>query len=124
MLTAHREKPDEVIDAVASHIYSFAKSAGVESFVEADADNGQFYPTRQLEDLMTESIRDYDDQTFWEELIDRLTSRDFLAKYGEQAINKMTLKERFANTWEFEERYNEEFADHGLQRITIDDSKP
>ena len=124
MLTAHKDTPDDVIDAAASHIYSFAKSAGVESLFEADADNGKFYSTRAFEDLMSESIRDYDDQAFWDELIDRLTSRDFLAKYGEKAINKMTVEERFAKMGEFEERYDEEFADHGLERIAIDDSKP
>jgi len=124
MLTAHKETPDEVIDTVASHIYSFAKSAGVESLVEADADNGRFYPTRQFEDLMDEFLRDYDDQTFWDELIDRLASRDFLVQYGEKAINKMTPIERLTKMEEFEERYNEEFADHGLERVAIDDGKP
>ena len=122
MLTAHKEKPDKVIDAVASHIYSLAKSAGVESLVDADADNGRFYPTRQFEDLMDESLCDYDDQTFWDELIDRLASRDFLVKYGETAIKNMTLEERLTKIGEFEEQYNEEFADHGLERIAIDDS--
>ena len=73
---------------------------------------------------MDESLCDYDDQTFRDELIDRLASRDFLVKDGETAIKNMTLEERLTKIGEFEEQYNEEFADHGLERIAIDDSKP
>ena len=123
MLTAHSNKPDKVIDSLASHIYSFAKSAGVDNLVELEREDGLIYPTREFEDRMTEPIRDYDNETFWEELIDRLASRDFLAKYGEQAIQKMSMEERFTNFQEFEDRYGEEFEDHGIERIAISDSK-
>ena len=123
MLTAHDDKPDKVIDALTSHIYSFAKSSGVNTLVELDPDNGRFYGTRQFEELMSEYIDDYDNQTFWDELIERLANRDFLAKYGEEAIQKMSMEERFTNFQEFEDRYGEEFEDHGIERIAISDSK-
>ena len=71
---------------------------------------------------MSQYIDDYDNQTFWEELIERLANRDFLAKYGEEAIQKMSFEERFTKFQEFEERYDEEFEDHGIERIVISDS--
>jgi hypothetical protein len=46
-----------------------------------------------------------------------------LAKYGEEAIQKMSFEERFTKFQEFEERYDEEFEDHGIERIVIGDSK-
>src|SRR5258706_5037296 len=123
MLTAHSNKPDKVMDSLASHIYSFAKSAGVGNLVEHDPTDGLIYPSRQLEDLMTEAIHDYDNETFWDELIDRLADRDFLAKYGEQAIQKMSIEEKFTKFQDFKERYGEEFEAHGIERIVIGDSK-
>ena len=33
----------------------------------------------------------------------------------------MTVEERFTNLEEFEERYDEEFEKHGVERLTIKD---
>ena len=44
----------------------------------------------------------YDNETFWAELIERLSERDLVAKHGQQAIENMTVEERFTNLEEFE----------------------
>ena len=119
MVNAHQVETDKTFDTLASHVYSHAKSFGFADLVELDADNGKYFPTRELEDLAAEYIDAYDNETFWDELIDRLSERDFVAKHSQQVREKMTVEERFTNLEEFEERYDEEFEKHGVERLTI-----
>lgn len=122
MVNAHRVETDKTFDGVAAHVYSFAESFGLAGLVERDPDDGQYYPTRELEELASAHLDEYDNETFWAELIERLSERDFVAKHGQDASERMTLEERFDKLGEFEERYDEEFEKHGVERLTIDDS--
>jgi hypothetical protein len=63
----------------------------------------------------------YDNETFWAELIERLSDRDLVAKHGKSAREQMTIEERFTKLEEFETRYDEEFETHGIERLTIKD---
>ncbi len=101
-------------------ILSFAKDFGMDDCVERDAKLGGFFHTRNFEDEVMKFIERYDDNSFWDELADRLADRDFLRKYGEEAILKMTPEERFQKYCDFEDKYNEEFEENGLENIRID----
>ena len=46
------------------------------------------------EDLAAERMGAYDNETFWAELIERLSERDLVAKHGQSASEKMTIEER------------------------------
>ena len=121
MVNSHQFETDKTFDTLASHVYSYAESFGLASLVELDADNGQYYPTRELEALAAEHMDAYDNETFWAELIERLSERDLVAKYGQDASEKMTVEEHFTNSEEFEARYDEEFENYGVERLTIKD---
>lgn len=119
MVNAHRVETDEGFEAAASRIYSHAKSAGARDLVELDADKGRYYPTRELEKLAHQWVDAYNNEIFWDELIDRLSERDLVAKHGKDACEQMTIEERFGNLEEFESRYGEEFEEHGIERLAI-----
>jgi len=119
MVNAHRVETDEAFEAAASRIYSHAKSAGAGDFVERDADKGRYYPTRELEELAHQWADAYDNETFWDELVERLSERDLVAKHGRSNCEQMTIEERFSNLEEFETRYDDEFENHGIERLTI-----
>ena len=121
VINAHRIKPDKAFDELASHVYSYAKSFDLPDLVERDADSGKYFPTRQFEDLASEYIDAYDNETFWDELIDRLSERDLAAKHSQEAREKMTMEERFTHLEKFETRYDEEFEKYGIERLTIKD---
>jgi hypothetical protein len=113
IVNAHRVEADEAFEAAASRIYFHAKSAGAGRLVERDAESGRYYPTCDLEELAHPWVDAYDNETFWDELIDRLSERDLVAKHGRNACEQMTIEERFGNLEEFETRYGEEFENHG-----------
>lgn len=108
-------------DEIEQYIFSFAKDAGLEKYIEFDKEFNQFFPTREFEeDPELEQYRqDYDNEIFWQELADRLGSRDFLRQYGEETIKKMSQKERFLKEQEFIIKYEEEFEKNGLNNLEI-----
>ncbi len=119
MVNAHKTDQEKVFSGLEHYIFSFAESFAVKGLVEWFEDDKAYYGTRELDDLAEPYIADYDNETFWDELINRLADRDFLAQYGEDTIERMTQEERFIKREEFEERYEEEFEEHGLDRITF-----
>jgi hypothetical protein len=108
-------------DNVEQHIYSFAKDVGLDRYIEFDSELNKFLPTTELEeDEEIEKYREeYDDEIFWDEVTDRLAKRDFIKKYGENAIKKMTWKERLEKEYPFIEKYEEEFEKYGIENLEI-----
>jgi hypothetical protein len=107
------------------YIYSFYKDFGLEKYVEYDEKSKKFFPTNELEmESDVEGYRlDYEDEVFWDELIDRLARRDFIRQYGEKVIKKMEWKERMEKEDPFIERYDDEFQKHGIERLEIKDDQ-
>ncbi len=103
------------------YIFSFAKKAGLDRYVHFDSESKKSYPSKELEQAkdIEGYINDYDNENFWDELIDRLARRDFIQKYGEDAIRKMTRKERFEKEHPFIEKYDEEFEKNGIENLQI-----
>jgi len=123
MANAHRT--DDVIkkyQEIMFYIFSFAKDFGFEKYVDDEnVGDGKFYPTRLFEeDTDINKIHDeYDDNTFWDEIIDRLAKRDFVKKYGVDKIKKMSREERFNKICECEEKDADEVEKNGIDRLEI-----
>ncbi|PIZ74793.1 hypothetical protein COY07_00120 [Candidatus Peregrinibacteria bacterium CG_4_10_14_0_2_um_filter_43_11] len=112
------------VDEFFSYILSFAKEFGMEDMT--DEDEGEFSASRELDedDLVQESMEAYNEETFWDELIDRLAERDFHRKYSTAEIRAMKdWIERAGHTDEFRDKYAEEFEKNGLDRLEIADGK-
>ncbi len=123
MLTANDQGDDPAKRkhrAVVQKIYSRAKEMGCESLIEGDSEGGMHFPTRQYEDSgIREIVEAYDNETFWEELINRLVDRDI-------AVQAPHLAEQFPRSEEYwtlignlGQRYGEEFTTHGLERVKV-----
>jgi hypothetical protein len=122
VVTAHRVETDaesRKYEELEQYLFSYAKDFNAEELVERDPKFNEIFPTQQLEEECTRFIEEYDNDTFWEDLIYRLARRDFTRKYGEEAISKMTTEERFKNEEEFIEKYSNEFETNGLDNIKI-----
>ena len=111
----------EKYQEIEQYIFSFAKEAGLEKYIEFDEKYNSYFPTRALEeDTDLEQYReDYDNEVFWQELADNLGSRDFYKEYGEEEIRKMNQRERFLKNQEFIIKYEEEFKRNGIDNLEI-----
>lgn len=104
------------------YIFSFAKQFGYTKYVhEDDAYKGKYFPTRDFEEDLNlhELIQEYDEESFWEELPDRLGQRDFHRKYTSREISNMNQEERFTKLCECIEEWQEEIYKNGLENISI-----
>ena len=90
--------------------------------VDVDEEEKLYYPSKDLEEgVCCDIIEEYDDETFWEELPDRLAVRDVEQEKGEGALEKMTPEERVKILGEKEDEYIDEIETHGLSRFVITD---
>ncbi len=107
---------------LAQKILSLAGEFGCEDLVEHCEDPNEYMPSQELEDADTvrDCIEEYDDATFWEELITRLARRDVLRKHTKEELLRMTEKERAMLILQVEESYADEFELNGLGRIKIE----
>jgi hypothetical protein len=125
MMHAHATEKDpatEPYDRVIQKLYAVAKTMGQDDLIEYDADAREYFATRKFDDttLSWEFIDDFTEETFWDELIHRLTDRDLSRKVGgNELMDKLSMKERFTLESPIIEKYSKEFEERGLDRLEI-----
>jgi|SRR3989344_6054004 len=118
-------KEDKGMKKVRNYIFSFAEGMGFGDYVKYDDEFKDFYATWDMDDEPSTRalIERYDDSSFWPELVERLTERDFFRKYTKAEVQKMDRDTYVDNLWGCEEVWGEEFEKHGIERLEIKDSK-
>jgi hypothetical protein len=101
--------------------FALAKKMGFANLVEFDPEMGQYFPTREYDEtnLAMDAIVDYDNESFWEELTERLATRDLILKEGKEKVMAMDDEERLVKTEDLREKYAVEFERHGISRLII-----
>ncbi len=106
-----------------SYVFSFAHKAGLGEMAIYDQAFKGHFPTRKFEDNpeLQQYIDDYEEDNFWEGLIERLAARDFYKTYTKEQIKKMSREERFVKQETCGKKYEKEINDHGIGHLIIDD---
>ncbi|SFL79857.1 hypothetical protein [Pelosinus propionicus] len=128
VLHAHSEekmeekKPYEELE---QKILALANEFGMEKMVEKNEKSGAYILNKKImtKSQIVKHIENFENATFWEELIERLARRDFIKKYGEEAILQMSISERFEKEMSFHQEYHQEFDDYGLDNLQIHNLK-
>lgn len=100
-------------------IYKKAQAAGCGDLVVYAEKEKAFMPSRKLEEKGHDVLDEYDEETFWEELVNRLAVRDIEEERGPDALGKMSQEEQFRLVSQMEERYQTECERHGVDRLEI-----
>lgn len=122
MANAHRtDDRIEEFEELEQYVLSVCKSFGMDDSVEYDKELKMFFLTEEFleESGVEELIDEYDNDTFWEELIHRMAERDMEKKYAEDTIRKMKFEERIDKEWPFIRIYEEEFLENGLTNLRL-----
>ncbi len=107
-------------DEMEQKILSYAKDFGLDEHVVFDKEMNRYFTTKDFEEnYIIDHIDAYDNDTFWEELINRLAQRDFVAEHSDQDIKEMDIREKFQKLAAYERKYSQEFKEYGLERIII-----
>ena len=114
---SHKEHED-----LYDKIKSYYREMEAEDLIEHSKETDSYYETREYEEkALEEFISPYDEEIFWEELVDRLAKRDVFRKIGVKEYNAMELEERIKTMSPVVDRYEDEFERHGLDRVKIMD---
>jgi len=106
-------------DKLAEDILSFAQSAGLKDHVEFDEFEGRYYPSRKLDEELRAFWEDYDEDVFWNMLIDGLAERDYARQHGRESLDAMGSEEYEKKLEPFLKKYEKEIKDHGLERLEV-----
>lgn len=124
VVNAHKEEwPDDEFERFEQYVLSQGKFFDLKN-VEFDEEDGKYYHDMEFEQKTLKLLDECMEETFWVELIDRLTERDFFNTLGEREIRKMSSIDRITKYHEFAKPYETEFAENGLDHLVIrSDSK-
>lgn len=109
------------LEEIEQYVLSFYKDFGMERYITFDEDLKKFFTTTDFEDIskVNDYIDDYNNNTFWDELIFRLARRDLIERYGEEAVMNMDWEERMSKEGVFIEEYEDEFEKNGIKNLVI-----
>ena len=96
-----------------------AEKAGFKDLVEYSNDLKMYFPTSALDDMLMPLIDEFQNESLWDELVQRLARRDTIRKSGIKAFRAMSPVERFKAQCPFDEIYESEFDPYGLDRLEI-----
>ncbi len=108
-------------DDLEQKIFALAKEYGQETLVKFNKDLGQYFVTGQYEETSSamEFVDKFENNSFWENLINRLAKRDVIKEVSSKVLSEMGPKERIMAYGEREDFYAEEFEKRGLERVAI-----
>ncbi len=114
------EKINADYDVLYQKVLSYAKEMQAEDIVEYAKNLDGYFPTsKHEENLHDKYIEPYEQDVFWEQLIDCLAQRDFLKKVGAEKFKSMDWIERASATDEIEQEYSMEFENNGITNLVL-----
>lgn len=120
MVNSHRETIIEQYDELIQHVSTYAAEFNAQELVEYDEEIEGFAPTLDFEEEYMEMVEEYDEVTFWDELITRLVERDLGEQFGEEELQHIDLDERLAAEFPLSSKYEAEFDQYGIDRLKLD----
>jgi hypothetical protein len=124
VLFAHRsDKPSDRKEyhEFEQKIFACADTFGFGHLIEYVEMHRKYFPTAEYEENspVRAFIDEFEDHNFWTELVDRLAMRDMFRELGPERVQAMDVRERLTRRLDYENRYDEEFQRHGLERLAI-----
>ncbi|HNT34069.1 MAG TPA: hypothetical protein PKH07_03635 [bacterium] len=106
--------------AMIQKILSLAHESQLTDLVTLDEEGESFFPTEKcLGEFAEPLMEEFTAESFWEELIQRLGTRDFSEQMTEKSIQEMPEEELFMRLQECVSKYSTEMFEHGLSRLKI-----
>ena len=124
ILHAHKiDEPEETkpYRDLEQKICGLAKDFGYGHLVDYDPELQSYFPTPEFEETnpSMDYIEEFENDSFWEELIERLVARDLIRELGEKKYLALDPMSRVGKEEPHRIRYGEEFEAHGIDRLEI-----
>ncbi|MBD3329167.1 hypothetical protein GF357_01595 [Candidatus Dojkabacteria bacterium] len=120
--TIPSDKKKNEYDKIEDLIFSFAGKFGYKRFVDHEEKDGDsFYPTRWFEEEtdVHKKIQEYEDDSFWDELIDRMARLTMSQRYSKKELEEFTQDEFLEEFFQIQHAIAKEFEKFGISRLKI-----
>ncbi len=123
MINGIRPEDDKIkrYEDLEQYLYALCSKFGHTDLIEFVKSQNKFF----FKDEFSESNeadgyrREYDDEMFWTELIQRLTTRDIIEQNGLESIATLSSREEVEKRQPLLRRYIDEFEQNGVQNLTL-----
>lgn len=110
--------------ALRKKICSHFKEMDAENIIEYSDEYDEYFELANYDDYLHKNfIEPYDEEVFWAALADRLAIRDLSNEIGVEQYQAMDNTDKADKLAEIAARYENEFAEHGLDNIKLDYNK-
>ncbi|HNX74695.1 MAG TPA: hypothetical protein PLM07_08995 [Candidatus Rifleibacterium sp.] len=122
VMTAHDTEDDERKDdylKLIQKIFAYAWKNGMKKEIEFLEDIKEYFPDEAWEEntLARAFINEFEEKTFWDELVERLAERELNKKLGDKKAG--SFEEHMEIYEGFAAKFGEEFAEHGVDNIQV-----
>lgn len=97
---------------------------GAENLVEHDKEEAMYFTSEEIDEEVIETMLDYDESSFWQELIGRLSFRDAAAELGveevfdfEAELSEEEIEKRASVLIKHEEKWAKLFEEKSLDTL-------
>ena len=122
VMTAHDTEDDERKDdylKLIQKIFAFAWKNGMKKEIEFLEDIKEYFPDENWEENTSARafINEFEEKTFWDELVERLAERELNRKLGDKKAG--SFEEHMEIYEGFAAKFGEEFAEHGIENLQV-----
>ena len=108
---------DMELEDIEQHIYSYGKEFGFENLLKENEGSGKIYPTGKFDDMLSQYFEEYDNEVFWETLIEQMAIKELLSTLDKKEISRMSTIDRVMKLEKFRGKYETEFEKNGLKNV-------
>ncbi len=128
VMASYKSETDPEIDKyqqLRNKFYALAEKMGMKNLIEFDAELNNYYETAEFEDESAchQIIDEYDNEAFWDRLIEEMTMRDLHAEVDVRKVKEKDSDVYFNRYATIEKKYIKEFEKNGLENLTIKAAK-
>ena len=102
-------------------IYKLTEKFGFEDLIEtAETKDGiEYCATKEFEEQNQTFIEKYEDFSFWDELLDKLSDRDVLNSISKEENEEINFIKYLEIKTPYVKKYEDEFSKYGIERLHI-----
>jgi hypothetical protein len=110
-------------EVLKNKLLSYSKEMGADDLIESSEEVSGFFETTDYETFILNTyIQPYENELFWDELIERLAERDLIKSVGKEQYTKMEILERMKQIDEMKKPYESEFESRGIENLKVNNS--
>lgn len=123
VLHAHRSDREDTqrYHSLIQKLFAQAKDNGCGEYIQHIPSDGSYCVTRTYEEQSEtmQFIDQFEEDSFWEELITKLSERDAERRVAPKRLGDLGLEQLFNQLGIEEERWAQEFENHGVARLQV-----